>query len=123
MNSIDNKKRNKVNAKLENFYKNELVPLAKKLESDKTAKSWVDIDEKCETYFVKKLNRTLCKEDFEWGGHSILSRFGEDAVKFWEAREEDGVLELIPALVELANDLHDVESQSEEISSYIYAMF
>ena len=122
MNSTD-KKGNKVNAQIENFYKNQLVPLAKKLEKDESAKSWVCIDREAQTYFKKKLKRTSCKADFEHGGHSVLSKFKEDATEFWGARDEDDISDLIPALNELANDLYDVESQSEELSSYIYVMF
>ena len=123
MNSTKIKQKKNIHPKIQNFFDQELMLLAKELKQQRDIIPWVPLDANATTYYKTRKKTRMSKQDFEIGGHSTLETFAADLTAFWENNDDSKICKLIPSLTELANELYFVEDESEELSPYIYVMF
>ena len=99
------------------------MPVALEMKEQGDIIPWVALDSHAESYYKTRKITSMRKQDFEIGGHSTLEKFSEDMTAFWKNNGDSKLCELVPSLVELANEFYAVENKNEEISPYIYVMF
>jgi hypothetical protein len=123
MNSTDTQQESTIHPRIHHFFEQELMPLAAEMKQQQDIIPWVPFDADAITYYKTRKKTSMSKQDFEIGGHSTLETFAADLTAFWKNNDNPKLCELVPSLAELANELHVVEDQNEEISPYIYVMF
>ena len=123
MNSTNIQQKANIHPKIQNFFEQELMLLAKELKQQGDIIPWVSLDADASTYYKTRQKTSMSKQDFEIGGHSTLETFAADLTAFWENNDDSKLCKLIPSLTELANELYFVEDESEKLSPYIYVMF
>jgi len=129
MNSTNIQQKANIHPKIQNFFEQELMPLAAELKQKRDIIPWVSLDVDASTYYITRQKTSMSKKDFEIGGHTTLETFAADLNAFWENNDDYILCKMIPSLTELANELYFVEdeseseSESEKISPYIYVMF
>jgi len=69
----------------------------------------------------------MLRNDRNVNFHPMIHHYFEQHLKplasFWNNNGDSKLCELVPSLARLANELHVVEDQNEEISPYVYVMF
>jgi len=123
MNSTKIKQKKNIHPKIQNFFDQELMLLAKELKQQRDIIPWVPLDANATTYYKTRKKTRMSKQDFEIGGHSTLETFAEDLKTYWENNDDSKLCQMIPSLTELANELYFVEYESEKLSPNIYVMF
>ena len=123
MNSTNIQQKANIHPKIQNFFEQELMLLAKELKQQGDIIPWVSLDADASTYYKTRQKTSMSKQDFEIGGYSTLETFAADLTAFWENNDDSKICKLIPSLTELANELYLVEDESENLSPYIYVMF
>ena len=123
MNSTNIQQKANIHPKIQNFFDQELMLLAKELKQQRDIIPWVPLDANATTYYKTRKKTRMSKQDFEIGGHSTLETFAEDLKTYWENNDDSKLCQMIPSLTELANELYFVEYESEKLSPNIYVMF
>jgi len=123
MNSTNTQQKANIHPKIQLFFEQELIPLAAEMKQQQDIIPWISLDADASTYYITRQKTSMSKQDFEIGGHSTLETFAADLTTFWNNNDDSNLCELVPSLAELANELHVVEDQNEEISPYVYIMF
>jgi len=123
MNSTNIQQKANIHPKIQNFFEQELMPLATELKQQRDIIPWVSLDADASTYYKTRQKTSMSKQDFEIGGHSALETFAADLTAFWKNNDDSKLCKMIPSLTELANELYFVEDESEKLSPYIYVMF
>lgn len=99
------------------------MPLAEKLRSEGQAFFPVKGDPNATTYYIKRDKTTMAPEDFEVVGCDAVESFREALIDLWRSQGHPQLTGLAPGLSRLAESLHQVEEQNEEVSPFIYVMF
>ena len=123
MNWTNTMQNSKIHPKIQRFFEQELIPLAAEIKQQRDIIPWVPLDADASTYYKTRQKRRMSKEDFETGGHSTLETFAADLTSFWKNNDDSKFCKLVPSLAKLAEELHVVEDENEEISPYVYVMF
>ena len=123
MNWTNTKQKSNIHPKIQHFFEQELIPLAAEMKQQRDIIPWVPLDADASTYYKTRQKTRMSKQDFEIGGHSTLETFVADLTAFWKNNDDSKFCKLVPSLAELANELHVVEDENEEISPHVYVMF
>jgi hypothetical protein len=120
MNSINREK----TLRVDTFFFEELVPLAKKLHSKNDSIFFQKKpDPITDTYFVRRKKVTMTPENFEFGGCNSPEDLKKSLISLWIAEGYSELPIIADAIVKLAISVHRIEEQSSEVSPFIYVMF
>ena len=109
---------------VEEFFLEVLVPLAKKLHSNKTPIFFrKKPDPAIDTYFMKRKKTTVTPEDFETGGCNSPEGLKKALVSLWTAEGHAELLTIADEITKLAGSAHYPDEQSSDVSPFIYVMF
>jgi len=75
------------------------------------------------SYFKKRKLTSFVNEDFEIEGCSFSGDLEKSFKLLWQSQNNPELCRLAKKFVELAESLHRIEKQEEEISPFIYVMF
>ena len=120
MNSI-NKKETLI---FDQFYLEEIKPLAKQLHSKNESVFFLKKPGLAkETYFNRRKITTMTSEDFDAGSCNSPESLKIALIKLWVDEGNNELLNLPDAIVKLAESAHRTNEQSSEVSPFIYVMF
>jgi hypothetical protein len=111
-------------SKIDEFFFEELVPLAKMLHSENDSGFFLkNPDPTTDTYFLRRQKLTMAPEDFETGRCNSPEDLKRALTNLWLAEGCTELPILVDAIVKLAQSVHHTEEQSSEVSPFIYVMF
>jgi hypothetical protein len=120
MNSTSNDNLSNINE----FFFEELVPLAKKLHVKYDSVFFLKKpDNSVNTYFVNRIKATMDPGDFETGGCNSPEDLKKALIRLWLDEGYSELSLLAEGIVKLAESFHQAEDQSSEVSPFIYVMF
>lgn len=120
MNSISDENLSKV----DEFFFQVLVPLAKKLHSKNDSVFFnKKPDFTRDTYFIRREKVTMVPGDFEESGCNSPEDLKKALIRLWIAEGHSELAIMADAIVKLAESTHLIEEQSSEVSPFIYVMF
>ena len=80
-------------------------------------------DPEAETYYRRCERKSLSADDFILEGCSSFEKLGEALAGLWNEQGYSELARTAPAAAALARKLYTVESESGEVSPFIYVMF
>ena len=75
------------------------------------------------SYFKKREVTSFVNESFEIEGCSFSGDLKKSFTLLWQFQNHPELCQLAKRFVELADSLHRIEKQEEEVSPFIYVMF
>lgn len=111
------------NQEISNFFYEELMPLASKLQEEGKSFFSVKPDSNARTYYVRRAKTTMQPEDFEAAGCNSVDDLKEALVGMWVAQGNPELVVLAGTLSRLAKSLRFAKKQDDEVSPFIYVMF
>ena len=75
------------------------------------------------SYYVRRGRTSMRKADFESPAFQTADEFAGELAAMWKAQGFDALCPLAPAMARLAQQLQQVEEQSDEVSPFVYVMF
>jgi hypothetical protein len=108
---------------LRTFFATLMVPLADRLRREGAPLLTTGSDPKAASYYVVRTKRTMSKADFEWGGSTSATEFRDNLAQLWRDQGCDALAGLAPQFADFAERLRDIETENEEVSPFIYAMY
>lgn len=110
--------------KAEEFFRDVLQPLAKKLHNTKVPLFFQKKpDNAKETYFVKREKVTMAPVDFEAVACNSPDDLKEALISLWISEGQTELPMMAVAIAKLSESVHYAEEQSSEVSPFIYVMF
>lgn len=108
---------------VERFFREELVPLADQL--SRHGKEFLDtaLMGDVPTYFLRRSQRAMRREDFEVGGCTSSESVARDLANLWRGSQDKELALLAPRLASLARTLRHSTEETGEVSSFIYVMY
>lgn len=105
------------------FFCKALMPLARRLKYEGRVFFPVKAEPQLQTYYVTRDKTSMVSEDFEMAGCDSIDNLEEALINMWTSQGYPELNTLAPALTKLAQSLHFVEEQNEEVSPFVYVMF
>ena len=75
------------------------------------------------SYYVRRERTKMTKRDFESGSCRHPDELAEALSEMWRGQGFAELSELAPRMAKLAEKLKEVQSETDEISSFVYAMY
>lgn len=105
------------------FFDEELMPLARQLREKRSELLLKGVDPALETYYMRRVKRTMSKEDFENASCANGKEFAARLVAHWRSIGGDPLCGLGGSLGQIADVVRVAEHDSADVSPFVYVMF
>jgi hypothetical protein len=105
------------------FFEQQLLPLARRLKDDGVKLLDPGPEPGAASYYIKRSQPMMTRADFEQGGLSTPERAQAEMRAAWSTALGHPLAPLAPAVAQLACELRQQQTQSSEVSAFVYAMY
>lgn len=113
----------KIDKEIDRLFGQELLPLAAQAKARGVELLQARLDGESQSYYVRRGQLSMSKEDFEVGGCASPATVQRDLETLWNDGREIGLASLAPAMAGLATALRGVEKEADDVSNFIYVMY
>ncbi|MBL8330600.1 MAG: hypothetical protein JNJ71_17310 [Rubrivivax sp.] len=113
----------KAQREIARFFTEQMMPLAERLKADRVKLLDPGPQPGAASYFVKRTQRSMSREDFERGGLTSPERAEAEMKAVWSQAAGHPLAPLAPAVARLAGELRQGQTQSSDVSQFVYAMY
>lgn len=108
---------------IKQFCEKEFRPVAEKLTAEGHRFFEHGGNEDADSYYIRRSRKSMRKEDFETPSFKNAAEFAAELSAMWKSQGLDDLASLTPSMARLAEQLQQVEEQSDEVSPFVYVMF
>ena len=105
------------------FFRNELLPLARREQAAGRRYFATGPDADCGSYFVRRSKTRWTTADFESQSVPAPAALGKALADFWTRSGDPELAALAPRFASLAARVYDVDDQNDSVTPFMYVMF
>ena len=110
----------KIQMEIKEVFTNKLLLISNQMKKNRIEYFPLKPNSNLDTYYIKRKKTKISPEDFSLRFNENMEIFLEE---FWNVQGQDELSKLAPIFSRLANALHNVEKQNEDVSPFIYVMY
>ena len=113
----------KADREVERFFETQLLPLAQRLRADGVKLLDPGPQPGATSYYIQRHQRAMSRADFEQGGLSTPQRAEAEMRAAWSSALGHPLAPLASEVARLACSLRQGQTQSSDVSAFVYAMY